>query len=188
MKTTLCLLIVSLLAATSVSAQEASAPESSTGAPADAPTFADDAPPITGGVFGLGMVSFRFADVGFGIGGRYQHAIVPGGFLKSVDAIRDELMLEGGIEFHTATRSYSTYDVTWSDLEFTVTALWELWFTDSFAAYPRVGFGFGVGTSDAAGNYFLGVGGAGVIYKLGSFALRAEVSTLSLAGGAGFVF
>jgi len=131
------------------------------------------------------------AGTGLGVSGRYQYTLVPEGFLHS-SSIHDDFGIEAGVDFFHY--SWDFYGVGWSYNEFGISAsaVWNLWFTKQFAAYPRLGLGFafgswsdntGFGSPGGYGGLFL-VGGAGVLYQLSAITLRAEVSNNYLGLGA----
>lgn len=167
-----------------------------------APEFQQQAP-VTKAVFLEALLSYRYNGTGVGLGGYYRHAIIPQGFLHGVPSIQDALSVEGGIEFRTHswnTGSAGQYGHSYSELAFHVSAVWDLWFTEDFAAFPKVGFGFGAGWSSRTGynsaiafngSYgggFYGIGGIGALYRLGSMVLRADISNASIGMGAGLSF
>ncbi|HEU4579751.1 MAG TPA: hypothetical protein VFS67_15940 [Polyangiaceae bacterium] len=131
------------------------------------------------------------AGTGLGVSGRYQYTVVPEGFLHS-SSIRDDFGVEAAVDFFHYSWDLLGYSWTYNEVGLSASAVWNLWFSEQFAAYPRLGLGFAFGSfSDntgfsAPGGYgglFL-VGGAGVLYELAPVTLRAEVSNNYLGLGA----
>jgi hypothetical protein len=137
---------------------------------------------------------------GFGIGGRYQFTVVPEGFITS-PKIRDELGIEAGLDyFHLGwTANYGIGNYSWSYNEFTpvVGVVWNVWFNDKLAIYPKIDLGYHIGSISASYNgqavdttgvsfsalYFQGTGG--IIYRVSdAVGLRAEAGWSSLRLGA----
>src|SRR5262249_45466234 len=113
----------------------------------------------------------------------------------------DELGIEAGLDFVHASYGYNygfgSYE--WSYNEFTpvVGVTWNFWLSDRFAVYPKVDFGYrfsswsysvdgeergDLGHAALSSVYFQGAGG--VVYRLGSVALRAEAGWYMLRVGA----
>jgi hypothetical protein len=131
------------------------------------------------------------AGTGLGVSGRYQYTIVPEGFLHS-SSIHDDFGIEAGVDFFHYSWDILGYSWTYNEVGISASAVWNLWFTKEFAAYPRLGLGFafgswsdntGFGNPGGYGGLFL-VGGAGVLYQLSALTLRAEVSNSYLGLGA----
>jgi hypothetical protein len=131
------------------------------------------------------------AGTGLGLSGRYQYTVVPEGFLHS-GSIRDDFGIEAGVDFFHYSWDIAGYSWTYNEFGISASAVWNLWFTKEFAAYPRLGLGFafgswsdntGFGTPGGYGGLFL-VGGAGVLYELAPVTLRAEISNNYLGLGA----
>lgn len=143
-----------------------------------------------------GLLGYGYgAGAGFGIGARYQIEIVPQGFLPR--RFKDELGLEFGMDW--LYYSWSFYGYTWTFNEFApvVGVVWNVWFTNRFAVYPKIDTGFRFGTWSGGGaglgnpsgyGGFLVEGAAGVIYNTGPVMLRAEVGSYALRLGVAFKF
>jgi hypothetical protein len=139
----------------------------------------------------LGNFGYAYgAGTGFGLSGRYQITVVPDGFLKP-GTIHDDFGIEPAVDFYHYSWDFYGYSWSYNEIGLSASAIWNLWFTDEFAAYPRLGLGFGFGSwSDNTGvaspggygGVFL-VGGAGILYALNPITLRAEVSNNSLCLG-----
>jgi hypothetical protein len=136
-----------------------------------------------------GIFSFNYsAGSGLGIGARYQKTIVPEGFIRH-SRITDDLGIEGSLEY----RHYSWDFGSYNEFDIAAGVVWNVWFTDQFAVYPKLGLGVGFGSwSDDVGDEPDGYGGvylfgaAGVIYKIDALTLRAELGSNSLQLGVGF--
>ena len=131
------------------------------------------------------------AGTGLGVSGRYQYTVVPEGFLHG-SSIHDDFGIEAGVDFFHYSWDILGYSWTYNEFGLSASAVWNLWFTEQFAAYPRLGLGFafgswsdntGFGSPGGYGGLFL-VGGAGVLYQLSAITLRAEVSNNYLGLGA----
>jgi hypothetical protein len=131
------------------------------------------------------------AGTGLGVSGRYQYTLVPEGFLHS-SSIHDDFGIEAGVDFFHYSWDILGYSWTYNEFGVSASAVWNLWFTKEFAAYPRLGLGFafgsfsantGFGSPGGYGGLFL-VGGAGVLYQLSALTLRAEVSNNYVGLGA----
>jgi hypothetical protein len=142
----------------------------------------------------LGNLGYAYsAGTGFGVSGRYQHTIVPEGVIKSA-SISDDFGIEGAVDYFHYSWDILGYSWSYNEVVLSASVVWNLWFTNEFAAYPRLGLGFGFGSfSDNTGLSSPGgygglafVGGAGVLYELEPITLRAELTNGSLALGVAF--
>ncbi|MEO8182424.1 MAG: hypothetical protein ABI895_26610 [Deltaproteobacteria bacterium] len=130
------------------------------------------------------------AGTGFGLSGRYQFTIVPEGVIHS-SSIHDDFGIEPAVDFFHYSWDFGPYSWTYNEFGLSAAVVWNLWFTKEFAAYPRLGLGFAFGSwsdNDGIGNPggyggLVFVGGAGVLYQLGSLTLRAELNNASLGLG-----
>jgi hypothetical protein len=134
---------------------------------------------------------------GIGVGARYMIPIgIPS--LLSHTRIRDNFSLEFGADllrwsYGEDTSFTSSY--TWTEVLPVVGVSWNLWFSDSFALYPKLEAGYAFGwLSDASvaiggyGGTFVS-GAAGLLYKLGSgLTFRAEAGSSGLKAGVGWLF
>jgi hypothetical protein len=139
----------------------------------------------------LGNLGFRYAaGSGVGLSARYQRIVVPNGFM-TLTSIFDEFGIEGGVDYTHYSFGILGYDWSYDELAFSATAVWNVWFTKQFAAYPRVGLGvaFGswsddLGLSDPSGYGGLyAIAGAGVLYEFGAVKLRGELTNTTVSGG-----
>ncbi len=142
----------------------------------------------------LGNLGYAYsAGTGFGASARYQHTIVPEGVIKS-GSISDDFGIEGAVDYFHYSWDILGYSWSYNEVVISASVVWNLWFTDEFAAYPRLGLGFGFGSwSDNTGLSTPGgyggltfVGGAGVLYELDPITLRAELTNGSLGLGVAF--
>jgi hypothetical protein len=137
------------------------------------------------------LLGFGYDSVGLGVGARYQKTIVPQGFIRDSE-ITDDLGIEGSFEFR-----HHSVDDDWSynEIDLAAGVVWNVWFTERFAVYPKLGLGYGFGwfsddfgqdESDYGGFFLLGA--AGVLYRLDAVTLRAEIGSQSLQLGVAFTF
>jgi hypothetical protein len=177
---------------------KAAAPATTKAAAPAAAATAASGPTMDNTISVWGILGYQYsAGSGFGLGARYQKVVVPEGFLHLTNGIKDELGIEGGIDY--LHYSWDFYGYGWSYNEFNVVAgvTWNFWLNPKLALYPKLdlGFGFGSWSSDLTGDtepsgyggiYF--AGSAGIVYKLDRLLLRAEVGSGSLRAGVAFGF
>lgn len=146
------------------------------------------------GAFDPGPVS------GIGLGGRLMFPVVPEGILHA--QVRDEISLELGMDLvHYSARVgwYPNYvDYSWTGFLPVVGAMWSFWLTPRLAVYPKLDLGYWFGWYSGWDPYwgydrpsFGGLfieGAVGVIYRLQSVSLRAELGSGLLRLGVGFPF
>lgn len=145
---------------------------------------------------GIGY-SYGFATA-FGVGIRGQWAVVPKGFLHALKApMHDELAIEPGVDyFHASADAYGV-TTTYNEVTPLVGVAWNFWLTQDLVVYPKFDIGFRIGsvtsrvngtnieaTGSAVSPLYL-QGAAGVGYRLGPVALRAEVGWQAFRLGAG---
>jgi len=146
----------------------------------------------------LGNLGYGYGlGVGVGAGVRYQATIVPKGFLRKGNIV-DDLGIEGGFDFLTFSDEIDSINLKTSVTEyrFAATAIWNVWFTDRFAAYPRVGLSFGLATikindDEVNDSSYGGIGpvyGVGAVYKFGALAVRAEFTGATTSAGLAITF
>lgn len=142
-----------------------------------------------------GILGYGYGEgSGYGLGARYQKVVVPQGVLKFTNGMKDEIGIEGGVDY--LHYSWGIYGYDWSYNEFSVVvgATWNFWLTPQIAVYPKLdmGFGFGSWSSDFPGSEPSGYGGiffqgaAGVVYKMDRLMLRAELGSETLRLGVAF--
>jgi hypothetical protein len=133
----------------------------------------------------------------FGAGVRYQKVIVPDGFLKNPN-FRDQLAVEGGIDYahESVGFGFGFGDVSINYFRPAVGVMWNFWLNPQLALYPKLDLAYEF-ASWSAPNGFVGSasyggfgveGAGGVMYKLSSMTLRAEVGSSFLKAGLGFQF
>jgi hypothetical protein len=139
----------------------------------------------------LGNLGYGYsAGTGFGVSGRYQHTIVPDGVIKS-SSLSDDFGIEGAVDYYHYSWDIGFAEWSYNEVVLSASVVWNLWFSKEFAAYPRLGIGYGFGSfSDntgfsAPGGYggLAFVGGVGVLYELEPITLRAELTNGSLGLG-----
>jgi len=154
-----------------------------------------------------GILGYGFGyDMGYGLGARYQKIVNPASksFLKLTNGIRDEIGIEGGIDFVHYSYSYgflgSGYDWSYNEFSIVVGGTWNFWLNDKLAVYPKIDLGFGFGSvsvdipgydaSDLDTNEggLILQGAVGAVYKMDRLNLRAELGNHYLRLGAGFNF
>jgi hypothetical protein len=145
-----------------------------------------------------GILGYYYsAGSGVGLGARYQKVVVPQGFLHLTNGVRDELGVEGGVDFLHYSWDFFGFSWTYNEFDLVAGVVWNFWLTPQIAVYPKVdlGYGFGSWSSDAPGadpgGSYGGVfiqGAAGAVYKLDRLMLRAELGTGSVRLGAAFSF
>jgi hypothetical protein len=138
---------------------------------------------------------------GAGLGFRVMLPLAPRGLLHH-PRVRDEFTLELGadfLHFNDRVGPYPYYvDYAWNGVLGVVGATWNFWFTPRFALYPKLDLGYWVGWYDgwdsdfgyrrpSHGGLFL-QGAAGLMYRLGSVALRAELGSGLVRLGVGFEY
>jgi hypothetical protein len=137
---------------------------------------------------------------GVGFGGRVMLPLAPQGVLHN-PRVRDEFTLEVGADFvHYQDRvgfAPATFDYSWNGVLLVGGPTWNFWFTPRFALYPKLDVGYFVGWyggrsvapySRAEFDGFFLQGAVGLIYKLQSLSLRAELGSGLLRVGVGFPF
>jgi hypothetical protein len=142
----------------------------------------------------FGVLDYTYgAGTGYGLGVRYQKAVVPEGVLK-LDDIRDDIAIEGGLDLvHHGWSAAGISSLSYDEIMPVVGGVWNFWLTPQAAVYPKLDFGwrFGrwsdskfTGTSGYGGLFVQGA--AGIVYKLERLTLRAELGTGLLRAGVAF--
>jgi hypothetical protein len=136
--------------------------------------------------------------VGYGVGARFQYDFLPKGVLHLPGGKHDEMGIEAGLDYFHANYDYlAGYSETYNEVTPVVGWVWNFWLTDNLAVYPKVDVGYRIGSysytdtpghtttahSDVFPIYFQGA--AGVVYRVGPVALRAEAGWEALRVGAG---
>jgi hypothetical protein len=136
---------------------------------------------------------------GFGAGGRYM---LPIGIthLLSKTRFRDYWALEFGADILRYSYDYvgvsSSY--SWTEIIPVVGMMWQVWFNDNFAVYPKIEAGYAIGwysgtmgsTSGlSGGNHIYPGATAGILYKLDNgITLRAEAGYVGAKLGVAWLF
>jgi hypothetical protein len=136
------------------------------------------------------------AGFGLGLGARYQWVVVPQGFIRFTNGMRDEFGIEAGIDYiHDSPPN----DLGWSynEVDFVAGATWNFWILPNLCVYPKIDIGVGTGSFSTNAGVVApgGYGGffidfePGVAYRVADkVLLRAEVGTRELRLGVGFKF
>jgi hypothetical protein len=138
---------------------------------------------------------------GFGAGVRYMIP-VPITQLLSRTKFRDYWVIEFGGDILRYSYDYgfgtTGYSYSWTEIIPVAGMMWQVWFTENFAAYPKVEAGYAFGwysntqggsTGLSGGNHFYPGATAGVLYKLNSgITLRAEAGYVGAKLGVGWLF
>ncbi len=133
---------------------------------------------------------------GYGLGVRYQWVAAPQGVLKLTNGMKDEIGIEGGIDFlhYSWDYGFGVGSLTYNEFTPIVGAAWNFWVNNQLCVYPKLDLGFHFGTwsdsrfkASTTAVYFQGA--AGIAYLLGNrVLLRAEAGWNTLRLGAGFQF
>jgi hypothetical protein len=130
---------------------------------------------------------------GFGLGGRYSYPLTHESVIKWRNQFQDRFVLEPGLDlaFFSINPLGSSYSVTY--IEPVIGVLWALWFNDKVAVYPKIDLGYGIasvssGYTGASYSHFDPAVQVGVIYRLDSINLRAELGSIGLKVGVMFPF
>jgi hypothetical protein len=137
---------------------------------------------------------------GYGIGARYMMPL-PITQLLTRTKFRDYWALEFGADIMHWNYDYgfgtTGFNYSWTEVVPVVGMMWQVWFTENFAAYPKIEVGYafgwysdtnGVNTGLSGGNRFFPDGTAGVLYKLGNLTLRAEAGYVGGKAGVAWLF
>ena len=154
-----------------------------------------------------GILGYGFGyGTGYGLGARYQKIVIPASqsFLKLQNGIRDEIGIEGGVDFAHYSYDYGflgdAYDWSYNEFSIVVGGVWNFWLNEKLAVYPKIDLGFGFGSVsvdipgvdsgdlDTSEGGLILQGAVGAVYKLDRLNLRAELGNHYLRLGAGFTF
>jgi hypothetical protein len=135
---------------------------------------------------------------GFGVGARYMLPL-PVKPLITQGTIRDNFALEFGADF--LTRSYDLGpaggEYRWNAFLPVVGAMWNIWFNEQLAGYPKLDLGYffgwhsgwkGLGDPSSPGAFFWNVSLGGLYRINNTVALRGELGYAGLKLGASFLF
>jgi hypothetical protein len=136
---------------------------------------------------------------GIGAGGRFLRPLPIRPLLVNTQ-LRDSFALEGGVDLLHWSYNYAPVagaNYSWTEIVPVIGAMWNVWFTDNFALYPKleVGYAWGWfsdwnfgGPRPTYGGLFADAT-AGALYKLNNgVTLRAELGYAGLKLGAGWLF
>lgn len=174
---------------TSARSDSSSSGTASSGAASSGPAAANNARPS---IVILGLYSYG----GFGIGARVEYPVALN-VLKEVPW-RNDIFVVGGIEYYTQSYNYGFGNYRFNYVRIDAGAMWNFWFLENFAAYPKLTLGYDVawlsgynnafGTTPSSGGIAF-EGAVGVIYNVTpSIQLRGEIGSSSLKAGVGFHF
>jgi hypothetical protein len=134
---------------------------------------------------------------GIGIGGRFMLPLGIQPLLRN-SPVRDSFALEFGADLlHWSYGYLGSHDYGWTEVLPVVGGMWNVWFNEHIAGYPKLelGYAFGwfsnwdyPGPRPTYGGFFWDIA-LGVMYKLDSgVTLRAEAGYAGLKLGAGWLF
>lgn len=139
---------------------------------------------------------------GYGLGARYMLPL-PITQLLTRTKFRDYWSLEFGADLLHWNYDYGVvgaqgFNYSWTEVVPVVGMMWQVWFTENFAAYPKIEMGYAFGwysdtngttTGLSGGNHFFPSGTAGVLYKVGNgITLRAEAGYVGGKAGLAWLF
>ncbi len=135
---------------------------------------------------------------GYGLGARVEWPIAQN-TMQSIAKdfqFKNEIVGVGGIDYYTQSYGWFANDYRWNYLRIEAGAMWNFWFTDKFAAYPKLTLGYDAawlsgwdnawGPTPSSGGLAFEAA-VGVIYDLNkNFQLRGELGNGSIKAGVGF--
>jgi len=138
---------------------------------------------------------------GYGAGARYMIP-VPITQILTRTRFRDYWAVEFGADILRINYDYGlgtgAYSYSWTEVVPVVGMMWQVWFNENFAAYPKVELGYAFGwysdtqgnnTGLSGGNHFYPGGTVGILYKVGNgITLRAEGGNIGVKGGISWLF
>lgn len=148
------------------------------------------------GVTAWGILGFGYgASTGFGIGGRYAYPLTHESVIKN-QSFQDRFVLEAGLDLVFASYDFVGVNGGVTVIDPVVGLMWDFWLNDKLALYPKIDLGYRIyswsgtlsGFNGLLSNQFEFGASAGVIYKLDSINLRAELGNLGLKAGVMFPF
>jgi hypothetical protein len=188
---------LALVAASSAQAQETAAappPAPPPASPPPAVSASGARPVITGpALSGISVLGELVWD-GFGFGGRYMFPIgIPS--LLSHTRLKDSWALEAGIDWVHRGEDLGPVGYHYDQIIPTFGMMWTVWLTDQFAVYPKIDAGYEIGFNNSLSScYGCSVGGvwvegaAGLLYRISSLTLRAELGDYGIKGGVAWLF
>ncbi len=144
----------------------------------------------------LGLLPYGGGGIGIGIGARVEYPVALN-VIKEMP-FKNDIFVVGGLEYYT--QSYSSFgSYRWNYFRIDAGAMWNFWFLENFAAYPKLTLGYEAaslsgwdtatyGPAPSSGGLAFEAA-AGVIYNLNStIQLRGELGSHALKAGVGFHF
>ena len=134
---------------------------------------------------------------GIGVGGRFMLPLGIPPLIKN-NQIRDSFAVEFGADLlHWSYGYLGMHDYSWTEVLPVVGGMWNIWFNEHLAGYPKLelGYAFGWfsnwdfgGAQPTYGGFFWDIA-LGAMYKLNNgVTLRAEAGYAGLKLGAGWLF
>jgi hypothetical protein len=160
------------------------------------PTGTDVDPPQGPGSTGISAWGVVGYGNGLGAGGRFMVPVISEGLLHN-DRFKDQLAVEFGVDLLRFSYDFLGDSYGFTEILPVAGFLWNVWLSDTFALYPKLDLGYGVGFitgwEDAWGTHpvyggFFWQTSVGLIYKTNSVALRLELGHGLLKAGVGFGF
>lgn len=132
---------------------------------------------------------------GYGFGGRFMMPLAISPLLNS-SSVRDSWALEFGVDYLRLGDNYGTIDIHYNEILPVVGIMWDFWFSQRFAIYPKAELGYAFAWfSNSYGSGIPAYGGvfvsgaAGVMFRLDSgLTLRAEAGISGLKAGVAWLF
>lgn len=165
---------------------------------APAPTSLETTVPSSGGSTGptlWGILPWH----GIGVGGRFMLPLGIPPLIKN-NQIRDSFAVEFGADLlHWSYGYIGSHDYSWTEVLPVVGGMWNVWFNEHLAGYPKLELGYafgwfsgwdypGAGPQPTYGGFFWDIA-LGGMYKLNNgVTLRAEIGYAGLKLGAGWLF
>jgi hypothetical protein len=186
---------LTLALASGARAQEmAPPPATAPAAPPPALSASGVRPAITGPALSGISVMGQLVWDGFGFGARYMFPIgIPS--LLTHTSLKDSWALEAGLDWVHRGEDYVGGNFHYDQIIPTFGMMWTVWLTDQFAVYPKVDAGYEIGFNNSISNcYGCSVGGvwvegaAGLLYRISSITLRAELGDYGIKGGVAWLF
>ena len=187
------LIIVGTLAFAAAASAAPAAPAGKAG-PAPAGVVSGSAPDLSG-ISAWGILPWN----GVGIGARFMQPLSIAPILPA-GTVRDRFALEYGADLLHISYGYYQYNYKWTEVLPVVGVMWNLWFTQRFAAYPKIELGYAFGRASGwdrgwnnaynptHGGLFLN-GTIGALYQMqNGLTFRVEAGYAGLKIGVGWLF
>jgi hypothetical protein len=135
---------------------------------------------------------------GYGVGGRMMIPLGIPGVIRSPFVVDNFAIDVGADVLHWSyDYGYAPGGYGWTEVLVVGGFMWDFWFTNRFAIYPKAELGYalgwfsgfdGAGTRPTYGGFFI-AGDAGVVYKLDAgLTLRAEIGSSGAKVGVAWLF